>query len=97
MQPERYNGSKYADVFAYRDVSTPHEGTSPRTCLVAGGSEGLLKLQSLSGAVVHRIKWSGHRLPNHAVATGSTRGLAEVHEQQTRALMRHEGEPILAH
>ena len=25
-----------------------------------------------------------HRLPHHAVATGSTRGLAEVHEQQTR-------------
>ena len=43
-----------------------------------------------------------HRLPHHTVATGSTRGLAEVHEQQTRALMRHEGEqtrevPTLAH
>jgi len=64
VQPD---GSKYADVFAYSDVSTPHEGTSPRTCLAAGGSEGRispLKLLSLSDAVLLRMsfnfstKWS---------------------------------------
>lgn len=158
VQPERYNGSKHADVFAYRDVSTPRnvsanlpsrrqerrtdKSTKVAVALRRSSSSDVFQarssvspcqprprfvprpLVSINGAVEMPEDLSGransHRglgqqpTPDTAISpsdqmVGSSsssscscnwldpRGLAEVQEQQTRAPMRHEGEPILAH